>query len=171
MQKLALLLALGVIVIVILATGIRGCAVDPDGAAQTSAATAPPTRRVIQPPGYKPTPSPLTPGILIGDTLYLSGSTGGDPATGQLVKGGFEAEMRQIMSNMQTVLKEAGMTLADVVSVTGYLADMQADFPRYNEIYREYFTTLPLPTRSTVGVSELARGARIEMTMTAVRSR
>jgi 2-iminobutanoate/2-iminopropanoate deaminase len=68
-------------------------------------------------------------------------------------------------------LKEAGMTLADVVSVTGYLVDMQADFARYNEIYREYFTTLPLPTRSTVGVKELARGARIEMTMTAVRSK
>ena len=130
-----------------------------------------PTRRAIQPPGYKPTPSPLTPGILVGDTLYLSGSTGGDPATGQLVTGGFEAEMRQIMSNMQIVLKEAGMSLADVVSVTGYLVDMDADFARYNEIYREHFTTQPLPTRSTVGVRQLARGARIEMTMTAVRSR
>jgi 2-iminobutanoate/2-iminopropanoate deaminase len=139
--------------------------------AQTTQGAAPPTRRVIQPQGYKPTPSPLTPGILVGDTLYLSGSTGGDPTTGQLVKGGFEAEMRQIMANMQAVLKEAGMTLADVVSVTGYLVDMQADFARYNEIYREYFTTLPLPTRSTVGVKELARGARIEMTMTAVRSK
>jgi 2-iminobutanoate/2-iminopropanoate deaminase len=85
------------------------------------------------------------------------------------VKGGFEAEMRQAMSNMQAVLKEAGLTLADVVAVTGYLVDM-ADFARYNEIYREYFTTLPLPTRSTVAVKELARGARIEMTMTAVRS-
>jgi reactive intermediate/imine deaminase len=137
--------------------------------AQTSAGP-PPTRRVIQPAGYKPTPSPLTPGILVGDTLYLSGSTGGDPATGQLVKGGFEAEMRQIMSNMKAVLTEAGMTLADVVSVTGYLADM-ADFARYNEIYREYFTTVPLPTRSTVAVKELARGARIELTMTAVRSK
>ena len=144
-----------------------------DGGAQTPTSTSgapPPTRRVIQPPGYKPTPSPLTPGILVGDTLYLSGNTGGDPATGQLVKGGFEAEMRQIMSNMQAVLKEAGMTLADVVSVTGYLADM-ADFARYNEIYREYFTTMPLPTRSTVAVKELARGARIELTMTAVRSK
>ena len=141
-----------------------------DGAVQsTAAAAAPPARRVIQPAGYKPTPSPLTPGILIGDTLYLSGSTGGDPATGQLVSGGFEAEMRQVMSNMQTVLKEAGMTLADVVSVTGYLVDM-ADFARYNEIYREYFKTMPLPTRSTVAVKELARAARIEMTMTAVRS-
>jgi reactive intermediate/imine deaminase len=141
-----------------------------DGAAQAATSAAPPTRRVIQPPGYKPTPSPLTPGIMVGDTLYLSGSTGGDPATGQLVTGGFEPEMRQIMSNMQAVLKEANMTLADVVSVTGYLADM-ADFARYNEIYREYFTTLPLPTRSTVAVRELARGARLELTMTAVRSK
>jgi reactive intermediate/imine deaminase len=142
----------------------------PPAAQATTSATPPPVRRVIQPPGYKPTPSPLTPGIMVGDTLYLSGSTGGDPATSQLVAGGFEAEMRQIMSNMQTVLKEAGLTLADVVSVTGYLVDM-ADFARYNEIYREYFTTVPLPTRSTVAVRELARGARIEMTMTAVRSK
>jgi 2-iminobutanoate/2-iminopropanoate deaminase len=141
-----------------------------DGGQSSAAAAPPPRRRVIQPAGYKPTPSPLTPGIMVGDTLYLSGSTGGDPSTGQLVKGGFEAEMRQIMANMQAVLKEAGLTLADVVSVTGYLVDM-ADFARYNEIYREYFTTLPLPTRSTVAVKELARGARIEMTMTAVRSR
>jgi 2-iminobutanoate/2-iminopropanoate deaminase len=107
---------------------------------------------------------------MVGDTLYLSGSTGGDPATGRLVTGGFEAEMRQIMANMQAVLKEAGMALEDVVSVTGYLVDM-ADFARYNEIYVEYFKTPPLPTRSTVAVKELARGARIEITMTAVRSK
>jgi 2-iminobutanoate/2-iminopropanoate deaminase len=62
------------------------------------------------------------------------------------------------------------MTLADVVSVTGYLVDM-ADFADYNRIYVEYFKTTPLPTRSTVAVKELARGARIEMTMTAARSK
>ena len=126
--------------------------------------------RVIQPSGYKPSPAPLSPGILAGDTLYLSGSTGGDPETGQLVKGGFEPELRQIFSNVQTVLKAADMTLADVVSVTAYFADM-ADYARFNELYREYFTSNPLPTRSTVAVKELARGARIELTMTAVRSR
>ncbi len=127
-------------------------------------------KRVIQPPGYKPTPSPLSPGILVGNTLYLSGSTGGDPATGQLVSGGFEPEMRQIMANMQTVLAAADMRLADVVAVTAYLADM-SDFARFNEIYKEYFTSTPLPTRSTVAVKELARGARLELTMTAARSR
>jgi reactive intermediate/imine deaminase len=176
----------GPIVIAVMVTGIRGSLGEaedqigriaqlvvnhydaPASAGAGQAATR--TKRPIQPPNYKPTPSPLTPGILIGDTLYLSGSTGGDPVTGQLVAGGFEPEMRRIMANVQIVLKEAGMTLADVVSVTAYIADM-ADFPRFNEIYREYFTSTPLPTRSTVAVRELARGARLELTMTAVRTR
>ncbi|HXG88473.1 MAG TPA: Rid family hydrolase [Vicinamibacterales bacterium] len=133
-------------------------------------AQSPRRKRVIQPPDYKPTPSPLSPGILVGDTLYLSGSTGGDPVSGQLVKGGFEPEMRQIMSNVQTVLAAADMTLSDVVSVTAYLADM-GDFARFNEIYKEFFTATPLPTRSTVAVKGLARDARLELTMTAVRAR
>ena len=173
----------GPIVVAVMVTGIRGSLGETEDRigrlAQVivnhfdqaqGAPVATRTRRPIQPPNYKPTPSPLTPAILIGDTLYLSGSTGGDPVTGQLVTGGFEPELRQIMSNVQTVLKEAGMTLADVVSVTAYLADM-ADFPRFNDIYREYFTSTPLPTRSTVAVSGLARGARLELTMTAVRTR
>lgn len=129
-----------------------------------------PTKRVIQPPDYKPTPSPLSPAILVGNTLYMSGSTGGDPKTGQLVSGGFDAEMRQIMSNLQTVLEAAHMDLTNVVAVTAYLADM-SDYNRFNEIYREYFKAELLPTRSAVAVKELARGARIELTMTAVRSR
>jgi reactive intermediate/imine deaminase len=131
---------------------------------------APGQKRVIQPAGYRPSPAPLSPAILAGDTLYLSGSTGGDPATGQLVSGGLEAEMRQIMSNVQTVLKAAGMGLEDVVSVTAYLADME-DYGRFNDLYREYFKSPPLPARSTVAVKALARGARLELTMTAVRSR
>ncbi len=128
-----------------------------------------PTKRAIQPPGYKPTPSPLSPAILVGNTLYLSGATGGEPKTGQLVSGGFEAEMRQLLSNLQTVLKAADMDLTSVVAVTAYLVDM-SDYNRFNEIYREYFTVEPLPTRSAVAVKELARSARIELTMTAVRT-
>ena len=128
-----------------------------------------PTKRVIQPPDYKPTPSPLSPAILVGNTLYMSGATGGDPVTGKLVSGGFEPEFRQVMRNLQLLLKSADMELPNVVSVTAYLADM-SDYVRFNEIYREYFTAQPLPTRSTVAVKELARGARIELTMTAVRT-
>jgi reactive intermediate/imine deaminase len=129
-----------------------------------------PARRVIQPAGFKPTPSPLVPGILVGDTLYLSGSTGGDPVSGQLVPGGLEPEMKQIMTNVQTVLAAADMSLGDVVAVTTYLADM-ADFAKYNAIYQSYFPNGAYPTRSTVAVKELARGARLEITMTAVRSK
>jgi 2-iminobutanoate/2-iminopropanoate deaminase len=129
-----------------------------------------PVRRVVQPANYKPTPSPLVPGILVGDTLYLSGSTGGDPSTGQIVAGGLEPELRQIMTNVQTVLAAADMSLADVVAVTTYLADM-ADFAKYNEVYRSYFPNGAFPTRSTVAVKDLARGARLEVTMTAVRSK
>jgi len=128
-----------------------------------------PRKRVIQPANYKPTPSPLTPALLIDNTLYMSGATGGDPVTGQLVAGGFDVEMRQILSNLQTVLKAADMDLTNVVAVTAYLADM-SDYARFNEIYREYFNVIPLPTRSAVAVKELARGARIELTMTAVKT-
>ena len=128
-----------------------------------------PIRRVIQPAEYRPSPAPLVPGILVGDTLYMSGSTAGNPATGDLVPGGLEPEMKQIMSNLGTVLDAAGMSLSDVVSVTVYLADM-ADYARFNELYRGYFPG-GYPTRSTVAVKDLARGARLELTMTAVRSR
>ena len=127
-----------------------------------------PEKQVIRPEGYKPTPSPLSPGILVGNTLYLSGSTGGDPATAQLVPGGFEPEMRQVMANMMTVLEAADMDLSNVVRVTSYLTDMD-DYALYNEIYREYFTQEPLPVRASVAVRELARGAVIEMIMIAVR--
>jgi 2-iminobutanoate/2-iminopropanoate deaminase len=129
-----------------------------------------PARRVIQPASYKPTPSPLVPGILVGDTLYLSGSTGGDPVSGQLVPGGLEPEMKQIMTNVQMVLSAADMSLGDVVAVTTYLADM-SDFAKYNDVYKSYFPNGAYPTRSTVAVKDLARGARLEITMTAVRSR
>jgi 2-iminobutanoate/2-iminopropanoate deaminase len=129
-----------------------------------------PARRVVQPANYKPSPAPLVPAILVGDTLYLSGSTGGDPATGQLVTGGLEPEMRQIVANLRTVLAAADMTFADVVSVTAYLADMN-DYARFNELYREVFPGGAYPARSTVAVRDLARGARLELTMTAVRSK
>jgi 2-iminobutanoate/2-iminopropanoate deaminase len=137
-------------------------------AAGQQARTPAPVRRVIQPANYKPSPAPLVPAILVGDTLYLSGSTAGDPTTGQLVSGGLEPELKQIMSNLGTVLAAAGMGMSDVVSVTIYLADM-ADYARFNELYRGYFPDGSFPTRSTVAVKDLARGARLELTMIAVR--
>ena len=62
------------------------------------------------------------------------------------------------------------MTPADVVSVTAYLAEMN-DYARFNDLYRTFFPNGSYPARSTLAVKELARGARIELTMTAVRSK
>ena len=139
--------------------------------ALTGAARAPqagPRKQIIQPKGSTALQLPFSPGLLVGDTLYLSGVIGSD-ANGQVVSGGFEPEMRQAFANAQAVLKAAGMDFSDVVSVTVYLADIK-DFPQMNQIYREHFKAEPLPTRSTVAVKDLVRGARMEITMTAVRA-
>ncbi len=128
-----------------------------------------PHKQVIQAKGLPPSSAPFSPALLVGDTLYLSGSIGANPSTGQLVEGGFEPELRQIFANAQGLLAAAGMQLSDVVSVTVYLGDMK-DYAQLNQVYREYFKTEPLPTRSTVAVKELARGAHLEISMTAVRT-
>jgi len=125
-------------------------------------------KQVIKPAGAPAMGLPFSPGILVGDTLYLSGVIGAD-ATGQPVTGGFEPEMRQAFANAQGVLKAAGMDFSDVVSVTVYLADIK-DFPQMNTVYKDYFKTEPLPTRSTVSVKDLVRNAKLEVTMTAVRT-
>lgn len=139
--------------------------------ALTGAAREPqhaPRKQLIVPKGAPSLGLPFSPGLLVGDTLYLSGVIGND-ASGQPVAGGFEPELRQAFANAQNVLKAAGMDFPDVVSVTVYLADMK-DFQQMNQIYKEYFKTEPLPTRSTVAVAALARGAKMEITMTAART-
>jgi len=137
----------------------------------TGAARAPqhaPHKQVIAPKGGPAMGLPFSPGLMVGDTLYLSGVIGAD-ASGQPVAGGLEPEMRQAMANAQGVLKAAGLDFADVVSVTVYLADIK-DYGQMNQIYKEYFKTEPLPVRSTVAVVGLARGAKMEITMTAART-
>ena len=142
--------------------------------ALTGAARAPetqakgPRKQLIVPHGAKLTGLPFSPGLMVGDTLYLSGVVGVD-ANGKLAAGGFEGEMRQAMANAHAVLEGAGLDFSDVVAVNVYLADMK-DFGQLNQIYREYFKTEPLPVRATVAVSGLALGARMEISMTAART-
>jgi 2-iminobutanoate/2-iminopropanoate deaminase len=128
-----------------------------------------PARRVIQPAKFPNTGLPYSPGILAGDTLYLAGQLGRDPATAKIVPGGIEAETRQTLTNLREVLREAGMDFADVVSVTAFLVDFK-EFDAYNKVYREFFPKDP-PARATVGVSALNQGGRIELQMIAVKPR
>jgi reactive intermediate/imine deaminase len=103
---------------------------------------------------------PYSQAIRVGDTVFLSGQIGLDPATGGL-RDGTEAQARQVFANLQAVAAAAGGTLDDMVKVTLLLADM-ADFARVNDIMAGFFTP-PYPARATYQVAGLPRGARIEV--------
>lgn len=128
-----------------------------------------PARRVIRPQRVPQMELPFSPGILQGDTLYLAGQLGRDPATRNIVPGGIEAETRQALTNIGNVLREAGMGFGDVVNTTAFIVDFK-DFDRFNKVYREFFPKEP-PARATVGVAALNQGGRVELQMIAVRSR
>ncbi|HEY2775638.1 MAG TPA: RidA family protein [Candidatus Binatia bacterium] len=110
---------------------------------------------------------PYSQAVLAGGVLYASGQIGLDPATGELVQGGFEAEARRVLVNLQAVAVGAGMTMADAVRLTVYLVDL-ADFARLNEIFSSVLVE-PYPARATVEVAALPRGARVEIDMIAIK--
>ena len=107
-----------------------------------------------------PTGTPYSPGILTGNTLYISGLQGTDVETHKLPKD-FDQEVSNCLENVGRVLKDGGMSYSDVVSVQIFLDDM-SQFPAVNTIYKKYFTN-PMPSRTTVQVAKLSLGARIEI--------
>lgn len=126
-------------------------------------AAAPATqKKVIYPPGAKAGGN-FSPGILVDGSLYVSGMLGLD-ANGKVPET-FEAEVQQSLDNIDAVLKAAGLTRDDVVSVQVYLADLQ-NFQRMNKVYAGFFRD-PRPTRTTVQVAGLVNGGHIEITVTA----
>ena len=112
--------------------------------------------------------APYSQGIKANGFLFVSGQIGLNPSTRKLVEGGMEAEATQIMENIRAILSAGGARMEDVISTTVYLKNMD-DFQKMNAIYGKYFTA-NFPTRSTVGVSNLAGGATIEITVTALLS-
>lgn len=98
--------------------------------------------------------------IRAGSTLYLSGQIGLDPATMQVVDG-IDAQIHRVFCNLQAVAAAAGANLDDAVKLTVFLTDL-AHFARLNEIMTEYLKP-PYPARSAVGVSQLPRGALVEI--------
>jgi 2-iminobutanoate/2-iminopropanoate deaminase len=107
----------------------------------------------------------FSPGILADGTLYVAGELGTDLKTKQ-IPDTFEEEVRNSLGSIGLILKEAGMSYADVVSVTVYLSDMDL-FARMNAVYATYFKD-PRPVRATVGVAKLASAkAHIEISVIA----
>jgi 2-iminobutanoate/2-iminopropanoate deaminase len=133
-----------------------------DALAQTAA-----RRRIIRPDKIPNTGLPYSPAILAGNTLYISGNLGRDPAGAALVRGGIEAETRQSLANIHEILKAAGMDFKDVVSVTAFITSF-GDFEKFNAVYGESFPTNP-PARATVQVAALNAGAHVELQMIAVK--
>lgn len=97
--------------------------------------------------------------VKVGETVYLSGQIGLDPASMQLVEG-IEAQIHQVFKNLSAVCDAAGGTLADIVKLNVFLTDL-AHFAKVNEIMGQYFQQ-PYPARAAVGVSQLPRAALVE---------
>ena len=98
--------------------------------------------------------------------VFTSGQIALDPATGKLVAGDVAAQAEQVLRHLAAVLRGAGLTLADVVKTTVYLADM-ADFAAMNEVYARHFPS-DAPARTTVAAAGLPRDARVEIDAVAV---
>lgn len=97
--------------------------------------------------------------VKVGDTVYLSGQIGLQPATMQMAEG-IEDQIHQVFNNLRAVAEAAGGSLADVVKLSVFLTDL-AHFAKVNEIMAQYFQQ-PYPARAAVGVKELPRGALVE---------
>ena len=108
-----------------------------------------------------PPVGPFSPAVRSGGFIFFSGQVGVDPATGQLVEGGVEAETRQIFRNLATLLEAAGKSFGDVVRAGVFLTDI-GDFGAVNAVYADAFER-PFPARTTVAVAALPLGARIEI--------
>ena len=121
----------------------------------------PPPIAPIRSDKLSPPVGPFSPAIRSGAFLFFSGQVGQDPATGNLVAGGIEAEARQLFGNLATLLQAAGKSFADVVKANVFLTDM-TDFGALNAIYAEQFEP-PFPARTTVAVAALPLGAAIEI--------
>lgn len=117
------------------------------------------TRRIIatdQAPGAI---GPYSQAVAAGNTVYLSGQIGLDPATMQLVEG-IDAQIVRVFENLKAVAEAAGASLADAVKLNIYVTDL-ANFPKVNEVMAQYLQE-PYPARATVEVSALPRGALVE---------
>ena len=123
-------------------------------------------KQVIVTPNAPAAIGPYSQGIAAGQTVYVSGQLPIDPATG-LIPEGIAAQTAQSLKNIQAILAQQEMTLANVVKTTVFLADIN-DFAEMNKVYGAYFAQ-PYPARSAVQVGALPKGALVEIEAIAVK--
>ncbi|WP_144184604.1 RidA family protein [Elioraea rosea] len=123
--------------------------------------------QVVSTPNAPAAIGPYSQAIRAGNTLYLAGQIAIDPATNQVKSGTIEEETKLVLDNLKAVLEAAGMTMANVVSTTVFMADLN-EFPRMNAVYATYFPSNP-PARATVQVARLPRDVKVEIAAVAVK--
>jgi 2-iminobutanoate/2-iminopropanoate deaminase len=109
---------------------------------------------------------PYSAGIKKGSFVFLSGQLGLDPQSGDFVPGGVEEQTRQSLKNLESILKDNGLSMADVVKTSVFLSDM-GNFTKMNAVYAEFFKQDP-PARSTVEVAALPKNGLVEIEAIAV---
>ena len=108
---------------------------------------------------------PYSQAIQAGEFVYTSGQLGLDPETGLFPEGGIKEQARQALQNVGAILEEAGLSMANVVKTTVFLANMD-DFAEMNGVYAEFFKE-PYPARSAVAVKTLPKNALVEIEVVA----
>jgi reactive intermediate/imine deaminase len=119
------------------------------------------SRQPISTEGAPAAIGPYSQAVRAGGTVYLSGQIPLDPATGELVQADIATETRRVFDNLRAVCEAAGGSLDQVMRVGIYLTDL-SDFAQVNAVMADYFQA-PYPARSTIQVSALPRGARVEV--------
>ena len=116
-------------------------------------------------PGVPPPPptAAYSHAVRMGELLFVTGQLGVDPKTNALVPGGAAEQAEQIMSNLETVLRGAGTSIDRTLMARIFLVNFAPDYPVVNKIYASYFQQGRYPARTTVGVTNLALGAVVEI--------
>lgn len=108
---------------------------------------------------------PYSQGVVYNGILFCSGQIAIDPATGNLVEGGIEAQAERVCKNVMALLEAAGLDASSVIRTTVFITDIN-EFGKVNAVYAKYFTE-PYPARSCVAVAALPKGALVEIEVTA----
>lgn len=123
-------------------------------------------KSIIQTEGAPAPIGPYSQAVRVGNMVFLSGQIPIDPATGELIRGSVEAEAEQVMKNLSSVLKAAGLDFSHIAKTSIFLQNM-SDFAAVNVVYGSYFTG-EYPARETVEVAGLPKGVRVEISVIAV---
>lgn len=116
-------------------------------------------RQIISTPDAPAAIGPYSQAVRVGDTIYLSGQIGLDPASMQMVEG-IDAQIVRVFDNLKAVAAAAGTTLDATAKLNIFLTDL-GNFAKVNEVMARYFKE-PYPARAAIGVKELPRGALVE---------